>query len=278
MMFSPSRRRRAWTAVPALSLALLVPITLAVAQAPGDLLSRVKAAGVLRVANTQASPPWSMVDEHGAPVGYDVDVADELAKRLGVPKVAFVVSNFQSFIPGVQSDRFDMVIAGQTITEERKKQVDFSEPYEVNGVAIFVQASNTAIKTLADLRGKRIAVTAGGTQEQFAREHIPNADVKTYENAILALTDLHIGRVDAALYSRFTGAYLAQKNGLKVKPLAQLLNVEINGMSFKREQPAFRTAVNQALNAMIQDGTLTRISRRWLGGLDMVEDLRKLPR
>ncbi|MFI9848630.1 transporter substrate-binding domain-containing protein, partial [Nonomuraea sp. NPDC051941] len=83
-------------------------------QAKGDLLQRVKAAGMIRVAQTQANPPWNFL-ENGKPAGYDVDVANELAKRLGVAKVEFVPSNFQSFIAGVQAGRFDAVISGQTI-------------------------------------------------------------------------------------------------------------------------------------------------------------------
>jgi cystine transport system substrate-binding protein len=264
-------------AVAILGTAALAALTARAAGEP-DVLARAKASGTLRVATTLASPPWSLVDEQNRPAGYDVDVANELAKRLGVPKVEFVGSTFQNFIPGVQSDRFDLVIAGQTITEERKQQVDFSIPYEVNGVAIFVNASTTNLKTVADLAGKRIGVTAGGTQETYARRNIPNADVRTYDNAILALTDLHIGRIDAALYSRFTGAYLAQKHGLKVKPLAQLLNMEINAISFKKGQPALKADIDRILTAMIADGTLARISKQWLGGLDMTEELKNLPK
>jgi ABC-type amino acid transport substrate-binding protein len=169
-----------------------------------------------------------------------------------------------------------MVISGQTITEERKQQVDFSEPYEVNGVSIFVAQSNTAIKTLEDLKGKRIAATAGGTQEKFARERIPNAEVKSYENATLALTDVGLGRADAYLGSRFVGAYLAQKNGLPVKPTPGFIEREVNAMSFKKGEGAFKEAVDRALAGMVADGTLSRISQKWLGGLDMADKLKAL--
>ena len=244
----------------------------------GGVLAQARARGVLRVANTQANPPWNFLDEKNQVAGYDVDVANEIAKRIGIPKVEFIGSNFQNFIPGVQSDRFDIVIAGQTVTAERKQQVDFSEPYQVNGVSIFVGASNTTIKTQADLAGKRIAVSAGSTQEQFAREKIPNAEVKTYENATLALTDVGLGRADAALVSRFVGAYLAEKNNLKVKPTEGLLNTEVNAMSFKKGETALKTEVDKALAAMIADGTLTTISKKWLGGLDMVTELKNAPK
>lgn len=268
---------RSGRAIGALPLALALAIVGAPAAASAqELLTQVKARGVLRVANTQTNPPWSFRDEKNQVAGYDADVAQELARRLGVPRIEFVQGTFQTFIPGVQTGKWDIVISGQTITEERKQQVDFSEPYEVNGVSIFVGQSNTAIRTLDDLKGKRIAATAGGTQEKFARERIPNAEVKSYENATLALTDVGLGRADAYLGSRFVGAYLAQKNGLPVKPTPGFIEREVNAMSFKKGEAAFKAAVDRALAEMIADGTLSRISQKWLGGLDMAEELKAL--
>lgn len=261
-------------------LFLLFGLMLATAQRAhaqqDDLLQKVREAGVLRVGMTLASPPWSLLDEQNQPAGYDVDVANALASCLGVPEVEFVPGTFETFIPGVQSDRFDIVISGQTITEARKEQVDFSTPYQVNGVAIFVSASNDAIQTQADLAGKRIAVSEGSTQEQFARENIPEATVLTYRNATLALRDVALGRADAAIFSRWIGGYLAEENDLAVKPLPGLLNSEVNGMSFAKGQTAFKEAVDACLGDMIATGTLSEISQQWLGGLDMVEELAAL--
>lgn len=278
------RRPGRWAALLALVALVLTAIPIAgvgAAQStpPADegLLAEVRARGVLRVANTQASPPWSLLDETNQPAGYDVDVAHEIAARLGIPEVEFVQGTFQNFIPGVQTGTFDIVISGQTVTEERKQQVDFSLPYQVNGVSIFVAADNDAIQGVADLEGRSIGVSAGSTQEDFVRENIPSAQVRTYENATLALRDVALGRVDAALFSRYVGAYLAEQNGLAVKATPELLNTEVNAMSFRKGEAAFKAAVDAALIAMIEDGTLTAISQRWLGGQDMVEELRRLP-
>lgn len=262
--------------LPAL-LALLM-VTAACSAATGDVLDRVRNAGTVRVALTEANPPWNFVDAASSrPTGYDVDVANELARRLNVGKVEFIASNFQSFIEGVRANRFDMVISGQTITPQRSEQVDFSRPYEVNGVSIFVQAGNRSINGPSDLAGRRVGVSAGTTQEKLARDKITGADVRTYDNATLGLTDLGHGGVDAVLVSRFQGSFLADRNGLPVRPVDGLLEREINGMSFKKDSPRFKQAVDQALTAMIDDGTLSQISRRWLGGLDMAAELRQLP-
>jgi cystine transport system substrate-binding protein len=262
--------------LPAL-LALLM-VAAACSAAAGDVLDRVRNAGTVRVALTEANPPWNFVDAASSrPAGYDVDVANELARRLSVGKVEFIASNFQSFIEGVRANRFDMVISGQTITPQRSEQVDFSRPYEVNGVSIFVRAGNRSINGLSDLAGRRVGVSAGTTQEKLARDKIAGADVRTYDNATLGLTDLGHGGVDAVLVSRFQGSFLADRNGLPVRPVDGLLEREINGMSFEKGSPRFKQAVDQALTAMIDDGTLSEISRRWLGGLDMAAELRQLP-
>lgn len=246
-----------------------------VALGQGDLLARVKAVGVLRVANTQASPPWSMIDENKQLVGFDVDVANELAKRMGIPKVEFVAGRFADFIAGIEAGKFDIVISGQTITEERKKVVDFSNPYQAISVSVFTRPSRVGqFKGLDDVTGKRVAVTAGSTQEKFAREQIRQASVKTYENGTLALLDVAFGRSDVGLFNRFVGSYLAQRNGLLVAPAFDL-GVEVNAMSFRKGEGGFKAAVDKALAEMMGDGTFSTISRKWLGGQDMVAALTK---
>ena len=241
----------------------------------GGLLAQVKARGVLRVANTQASPPWSLIDDKKQLVGFDVDVANELAKRMGIPRVEFVAGRFADFIAGIEAGKYDMVIAGQTATDERKKVVDFSNPYQAISVSVFTRPSRVEqFKTQDDLGGKRVAVTAGTTQEKFLREKVSAAAVKTYDNGTLALLDVAFGRADAGLFNRFVGAYLAQKNGLLVAPAFDL-GVEFNAMSFRKGEPEFKAAVDKALAEMVADGTLTTISKRWLGGQDMAAALAK---
>ncbi|GAA3550114.1 amino acid ABC transporter substrate-binding protein [Amycolatopsis ultiminotia] len=245
--------------------------------ASGDVLQKVRDSGTLRVALTQANPPWNFVGPSGTPIGYDVDIANELARRMGVGKVEFVQASFQTFIEGIKAGRYDVVVSGQTITAARKQQVDFSRPYEVNGISVFVQASNPKIASLADLNGKTVAVSAGTTQQSFAQDKIRDVRVKTYENATLGLTDLSRGNADAMLVSRFQGSYLAGKNGLAVKPVGPLLESEVNGMSFRKDSPALKQEADKAIAAMIADGTLTRISKQWLGGLDMAAELKTAP-
>lgn len=246
-------------------------------------LEQLRADGVIRVANTQTNPPFSFVDESNNVVGFDVDVAEELAQRMGIDNVEYVVGTFQTFIPGLQSDKWDAVVAGLTITEERQEQVEFTCPYLVNEVSLFAADGTDGVDAIdgeEDLAGWKIAATAGGVQEQKLSE-IDGLTPLTYDNATLALRDVATGRADLYVGSKFTGAYLAKQNDLDVGPidasLSGLLSTEITGIAFARGEEELTEAANQALEGMIADGTLSEISGEWFGGLDVVEGLASLP-
>lgn len=245
------------------------------ASADEGLLTTLRSRGVIRIANTQAAPPWDFLDQGNSLVGYNVDVGNEIARRLGIAKVQFIQGNYDTFVEGLKADKWDLVISGQTPTAERLKVIDFSCTYQVSASAIWVNDTNATIKSDADLVGKRIAVAAGSTEEEDARK-IAGATVLVYPNYLLSLSDVSVGRADATVGSRFVGAYLAKGSGLKVKAVPSG-TVEANGMSFPKDQPALKAAINKALADMITDGTLTTISKKWLGGLDMVDELKKLP-
>jgi cystine transport system substrate-binding protein len=239
----------------------------------GDTLDQVRRSGVLRVALTEANPPWNFLDREGRLKGYDVDVAREVTRRINASRVTFVGTDFSTFIGGIRAGKYDIVISGQTATAERRKQVAFSRPYALSSVAVFVHTGNTRIHGPEDLPGKKIGVSEGTVQAEYARTRIRDAKVKTYPNALLALNDLSWGRTEAVLVSRFQGDYLAEHRGLAIAPAGQILHDYPLSMSFRKGSPAFEAAINAAISAMATDGTLSAISRRWLHGRDVVADL-----
>lgn len=248
----------------------------AAASAPsgdGDLLSRVTEAGVLRVANPQTSPPYSFRDENDELLGFDVDFANEIGERMGVD-IEFIQGTFDTFIPGLDTNRWDVVIAGQAITEERKEQVDFSHPYRVSTVTIFLNCDDEAdAADLPDLEGRSIAVLAGSSDVERA-ESVPDAELKTYENATLALTDLDLGRVDSYIGSRFVGTYVAEESGLNVCATNAALTLEENAMSFNKGEEAFKAEMDRLVLEMIEDGTIAELSVKWFGpDEDVTDDL-----
>ena len=241
-----------------------------------NALDRVKEAGVIRVANPQTSPPYSLRDDKDQLQGFDVDLANEIGKRMDV-KIEFIQGEFDNFIPGLKSDRWDIVIAGQAITDERRQQVDFSIPYRVSAVTVFLAADDsTPVTELNDLAGKRIAVLAGSSDTERA-ESVPDGKLMTYENATLALKDLSEGRVDAYIGSRFAGTYFAEQYDLPVAATDVALAMEQNAMSMVKGQDELRSEMDRLIREMLDDGTIAKLSKKWFGpDEDVTEAVREL--
>jgi cystine transport system substrate-binding protein len=238
-----------------------------------DLLARVTEAGVLRVANPQTSPPYSFRDENDELLGFDVDFANEIGERMGV-EIEFIQGTFDTFIPGLDTNRWDVVIAGQAITEERLEQVDFSHPYRVSSVTIFLNCDDPELANvhdLPDIAGRSIAVLAGSSDVERA-ESVPEAELLTYENATLAMTDLDLGRVDTYIGSRYVGTYVGEESGLNVCATDAELTLEQNAMSFSKGEEAFKAEMDRLVLEMAEDGRIAELSTKWFGPDEDVTD------
>lgn len=256
--------------------ALLTCLPVFASGSEGGQLAKVKKANTLVVANTQGHAPWDFLDEKNQLTGLGVELAREVAKRMGVKGVKFVAARFADLIPGVKSGRFDLAVAGHTITPERKKVVDFSVPYMAIGTSLFVRKGDTRFKTMADISGRTIGVLAGSIQEKFLAKEFGDkkVKVKTYENPTQALADLAVARVDGVIYSDDAGSYIARKKGFDVVRGVQV-NSEVNAMVYRKGEKAFGEALNKALSSIIADGTYTKMSKKWLGSIDMAAELKK---
>ncbi|TDN62652.1 ABC transporter substrate-binding protein [Paraburkholderia sp. BL10I2N1] len=255
--------RRALTAVSFVALCTAFSFPAAVQAA--DLLAQAKASGTLRVANTQSSPPWSMLDDSNNPVGYDVAIAKEVGKRIGVPNVVFVADSFKNFVEGLKTGKYDLVMNDLTPTPEREQQVDFGDPYGVEDFRIFVPAGNTDIKGKDTLKGKRVGVVTGSSNETWARAHLKDSDIRSYDNGALIFNDLGSGRIDAVIISHFGGMKYANVNHLPVKEVGDPLIYQLSAPAIVKGQPALRVAVNKAISEMMADGTIEAIAKKWVG-------------
>jgi len=261
----PLHRRLLCTLVAASAIATVLATPAWAQQQPRDILASARAAGVIRIANTQASPPWSMLDDKNQPAGYDVEVAKEVAKRIGVARVEFVADLFKNFVEGLKAGKYDLVMNDLTPTAEREKQVDFSTAYGLEDFRIFVRNANNDIKDRPDLKGKRIGVTAGTSNESWSRENLLGSEIVTYDNGGLVFNDLAIGRVDALISSHFGGMKYATVNKLPIKEVGPILTYQLSAAAMAKNQPALREAVSKAVKDMRADGTIDRLSNRWLG-------------
>jgi len=238
------------------------------AQKEGDLLAQIKAKGVVTVGLMGTYPPYNFMNEQNEVDGFDADIAKEIAKRLGV-EVKFIPTEWSAMIAGLEKGKFDMVISQMTITEERKKQMDFSEPYIKNTVNIIVRADNTTIDSLEDFKGKRIGVGLGTNDETYLREvvmpKVGEFEIVTYNDVITTLMDLDKGRIDATINNLFAIKPQVEKNNLKVKAVGEPVKEDFAGVAIRKGNPELVNAVEQALQEMIEDGTYKDIHVKWFG-------------
>ena len=259
----------------AATLAFCAAACAAWAQQPADLLATARAQGVIRIANTQSSPPWTYVGEDNKPAGYDVEVAREVARRLGIPRIEFIADAGKNFVEGLKAGKYELVMNDMTPTPEREKQVDFSAPYGVEDFRIFVRVP-ARIQGTADLRGKRVGVTTGSSNESWARANLPDSVIVTYDNGALVFNDLAFGRIDATISSYFGGTKYAKDKNLPIKEVGPILTYQLSAAAMPKQQPALRAAVSAAVEAMIADGTIDRLSERWVGvSYRMSEEIRR---
>ena len=239
-------------------------------------LASLRARGDIRIANTQASPPWSFINDQNQPDGYDVAMAKEIAKRIGIPHITFVADTFKNFVEGLKTDKYDLVMNDLTPTPEREKQVDFSEPYGVEEFRIYVLDNNKDIHEQHDLAGKKVGATAGTTNESWSREHLTRSDILAYDNGGLVFNDLATGRIDAVISSYFGGERYRKANNLPIKAVGQPLTYQLSAAALPEGHSSLKAAIDEAIRGMIADGTVSKLSQHYIGpDYQMVDDIAK---
>ena len=213
-------------------------------------------------------PPMGFKDEKNNIVGFDIDMAKEAAKRLGI-EVEFKGIDWSSKEAELNSKRIDALWNGMNITEERKKNVLFSDPYMESKQLIFVLA-NSPIKSAADLKGKVV-----GVQQSSIGEEVVNKDeklkatlknFKKYPDCVAAFMDLKTGRLDAVVTDEILGRYYMSKEAGAYIAIEQPLGeVGVYGVGFRKDDKELRDKVQNVLNEMKKDGTSAKISQKWFG-------------
>lgn len=249
----------------ALALGLLTAGGFLSTQAQADHLADIKAAGVVKVATFDANPPFGSIDAktHDI-VGYDVDFAKALAKKLGV-KLELVATNPANRIPLLQSGKADLIVADITITPERAQVIDFSTPYFVTGQQFLVPAKSA--DKLDAYSKARIGAVKGTTGEQALHQRFPQSRVLSYDDIPLALTALRNGNVQAITQdSTILAGLLAQapdKADFKILP--DLLSKEEIGVGVKKGETALLKVVNDELVNLEKTGDAAKIYDVWFG-------------
>jgi polar amino acid transport system substrate-binding protein len=230
-----------------------------------NTLEEVKQRGVLRAGVRQDVPGFGSVDEKGQTIGFDVDIATELAKRLGV-KIELVPVTAATRIPLLQQGRIDLIAATLTHYRERDKVIDFSIGYFWTGQKLMVK-KDSGINSLADMAGKRAGTTVGALAIQNLMKAQPKATGQTFEGYPEAFLAMQRGLVDAVVADVIILAGLRARTP---KPDDYVIVGESLGggdyaMGMRENDSKWRDAVNFALQDMWRDGAWDTIFERWVG-------------
>ncbi|MBQ7678293.1 MAG: transporter substrate-binding domain-containing protein [Butyrivibrio sp.] len=226
-----------------------------------DALSRIKSAGKITIGTEGTYPPISYHDESGALVGFDVEVGRAVAAQLGV-EAEFIEADWDSLVAGVQSGRFDIVTNEVTPTEERKKSVDFSHPYTFVYNVVITRKDDDSITQMEDLAGKKVSNTISSTHAQLAESY--GAEIVAVNDFEASVEMVLQGRADATINSEMVfREYLKTKPDADLKIAAYDKEANMTAIPVRKGEESLRDAVNAAIKALQEDGTLSEISVRY---------------
>ncbi|MBM3705217.1 MAG: basic amino acid ABC transporter substrate-binding protein [Actinobacteria bacterium] len=216
--------------------------------------------GVLTVGSDCTWKPMEYI-EGDKIIGFDVDLAQAIADKIGL-KLDYQNAAWDGLFPALSAHKYDIAISSITITEDRKKEMDFSDPYyKTDQAAIIIDGSG--IDSSEKLSGKKAGVQIGTTGELAAKE-IEGLTVQTYDDILLAFEDLKAGRIDAVVADSYLGfAYAKNEKGLAVGFV--IPTDEELGIAFAKDTPELLAAVNSALKSIKEDGTYDEIYEKWFG-------------
>ena len=212
-------------------------------------------------------PPMGFKDENNEIVGFDIDLAKEASKRLG-RDVEFKAIDWSSKEAELKSGRVNVLWNGLDITDKRKENMLFSDPYMDNRQIIFVKKGTTDIKDEKSLAGKAVGTQSASTAEEyidgsefFKKE---TKEVKKYSDFVSAFMDLENGRIDAVIGDEIVGRYYMSKHPESIDAVDVAVGpVSTFGIAFAKDNQKLRDEVQKVLNDMKADGTMAKISEKW---------------
>ena len=247
----------------AVLLALVLVAVFSVSLAENtDRLSQIKERGYITIATEGDWAPYTYHDESNALVGYDVEIGQAIAEYLGV-EARFNEAPWDSILAGVEAGRFDIACNGVSYTPERAEKYNFSSPYLYTPSVLVVKDDNEQIKTVDDLKGKKTANTISSIYVGIAEEY--GAEVAGVDTLADTIQQVIQGRVDATINAKVSiEDYLKEHPDSPIK-IVQYLDGDINVFPVQKNESTdtLLAAVNEALQAMRDDGRLAELSMKY---------------
>jgi len=231
--------------------------------AAAEDLDTIKENGVIRIAMSGAYPPFNFVNEKNEVVGFDPAIGTEIAKRMGL-EVEIITTAWDGIIGGLLANKYDAIVGSMSITEERDEVVDFVGPYYTTKRAIFTKP-DSGITSVEQLGDAKVGVTLGETHEEWARDKGYN--VRTYKGLPELLLELDNDRVDVIVNDSIAAILAMKEIGYDFVALEDLETDAIGaGIAIREGNPELAKAMQEALDAMMEDGTYLEIAEEWVGG------------
>ncbi|WP_163547413.1 glutamate ABC transporter substrate-binding protein [Candidatus Frankia nodulisporulans] len=224
--------------------------------APGTTMARLHDAGKITIGTKFDQPLFGLKNLSGNPEGFDVEIAKIITGALGVPtdKINFVETVSANREPFIEQGRVDLVVATYTINDKRKKVIDFAGPYYVAGQSIMVKKDNTDITGKESLAGKKVCSVSGSTPAENIRTQVPTAKLVLFDVYSKCADALKNGQVDAVTTDNVILLGLIDKDPDAFKLVGEPFTKEPYGIGIRKGDTAFRTFINDTLEASYRDG------------------------
>ncbi len=223
------------------------------------VISTTVSAESIRIGTEGAYAPFNMIDKSGNIIGFDVDIAKALCKKMGV-ECTIKTQDWDGIIPGLMNRKYDAIVASMSITEERKKAVDFTERYYSNSLRLIAKKGSSL--DINNLKGKVLGAQRATIAAQHAEKMGKTNLYDTQENAYL---DLASGRIDALVTDMLPGyEWLRSTQGTGFEFVGETIDIDDKiGIAVRKGDDKLRTRLNAALKEILQDGTYKTINAKY---------------
>jgi polar amino acid transport system substrate-binding protein len=219
---------------------------------------------VLTIGVDNTYPPMEFTDDSNKTVGFDIDVANEIGKRLNL-QVKLVPTAWDGIFQSLKTNKFDCIISSVSISPDRLKEFTFTKPYVNNSQMIIVKPGDNSINKKEDLANKKVGCQINTTANDSANTILKTLKftLTTYDQIIQPFADMKAGRIDAIIVDEVVGKYYIAQDKANFKAASAKLTNEPIGVCFKNGNTALRDKVQIALDAMFADGTMKTLSMKW---------------
>ena len=222
--------------------------------------------GVLTNVAELGFSPFEYIDEDGNTVGFDVDLSNALAEKMGLTCEWLPNQAFDTLVPTIkQGGKADICIAGMTISDERLEEVDFSDPYLNSNQGIVAAAGSDLNSESLNAEGMQVACQTGTTGDDWISENLPNATKVPLADVTAALMGISTGLYNAMVIDLPVAQNMIAESFSDLEVVEEIPTGEQYGIAVSKDNPGLLAAINEALAAVEEDGTMDEIKQKWFG-------------